>query len=173
MASEDAPPRRGLLVDFGGVLTTNVFGSFEAFCRDEGLEPDAVAQRFRGDPDARQLLFDLEVGKLTEEEFEPRFAFQVATLGSERKFFCRVECRKSGLGTSAFKVRRARRTVPDPASSATATTTIRTETPTASAAMVRRRRWRGCWLHLRPPGGAAADAGSPDPGCSAEARSSI
>ena len=54
MASEDAPPRRGLLVDFGGVLTTNVFGSFEAFCRAEGLEPDAVAQRFRGDPDARQ-----------------------------------------------------------------------------------------------------------------------
>src|SRR5437773_8946489 len=42
-------------------------------------------------------------------EFEPRFAFQVATTGSERRFFCRMECRKAGLGTSAFKVRRARR----------------------------------------------------------------
>ena len=74
MADDGTVARRGLLVDFGGVLTTNVFGSFEAFCRAEGLEPDAVAQRFRQDADARQLLFDLEVGKLSEAEFEPRFA---------------------------------------------------------------------------------------------------
>jgi putative hydrolase of the HAD superfamily len=66
--------RRGLLIDFGGVLTTDVFASFQAFCKAEGLEPTAVAELFRGDPDARQLLFDLEVGKLSEEQFEPRFA---------------------------------------------------------------------------------------------------
>jgi putative hydrolase of the HAD superfamily len=82
MADEPGGTRRGLLVDFGGVLTTNVFGSFEAFCRTEGLEPDAVAQRFRGDPEARQLLFDLEVGKLTEEEFEPRFAHVIGIADS-------------------------------------------------------------------------------------------
>ena len=42
--------------------------------------------------------------------FEARFAFQVATLGSgERRFFCKVECRKSGLGAHGFKARRARR----------------------------------------------------------------
>src|SRR4051812_33038774 len=42
--------------------------------------------------------------------FEPRFAFQVATLGSgDRRFFCTVECRKGGLGASGFKGRRARR----------------------------------------------------------------
>jgi putative hydrolase of the HAD superfamily len=82
MASDGDEPRRGLLVDFGGVLTTNVFGSFEAFCRAEGLEPDAVAQRFREDPDARQLLFDLEVGKLSEEEFEPRFAHVIGIADS-------------------------------------------------------------------------------------------
>jgi putative hydrolase of the HAD superfamily len=73
MAS-DPPHRRGLLVDFGGVLTTDVFSSFQAFCEAEGLEPGAVRDRFRGDPAAQQLLFDLEEGKLTEEEFEPRFA---------------------------------------------------------------------------------------------------
>jgi len=67
-------PRRGLLVDFGGVLTTDVFASFAQFCEAEGLAPDAVATRFRADPDARRLLFELEIGKLTEEEFEPRFA---------------------------------------------------------------------------------------------------
>jgi putative hydrolase of the HAD superfamily len=82
MAGENGGPRRGLLVDFGGVLTTDVFSSFQDFCRAEGLEPDAVAQRFRGDPDARQLLFDLEVGKLTEEEFEPRFAHVIGIADS-------------------------------------------------------------------------------------------
>ncbi|MDX6643460.1 MAG: putative hydrolase of the superfamily [Solirubrobacteraceae bacterium] len=74
MPTEDgAPPRRGLLIDYGGVLTTDVFASFQAFCKAEGLEPTKVAEMFRGDPEARQLLFDLEVGKLSEEEFEPRF----------------------------------------------------------------------------------------------------
>lgn len=42
-------------------------------------------------------------------EFEARFAFQVASTPTDRKYFCRIECRKSGLGTSAFKARRARR----------------------------------------------------------------
>jgi putative hydrolase of the HAD superfamily len=74
MATEEGGPRHGLLVDYGGVLTTNVFASFEAFCRREGLDPQLVASHFRSDPEARQLLFDLEVGALTEDEFEPRFA---------------------------------------------------------------------------------------------------
>ncbi|HEY8866763.1 MAG TPA: HAD family phosphatase [Solirubrobacteraceae bacterium] len=69
-----ATPRRGLLVDFGGVLTTDVFASFQAFCEAEGLLPDAVRDRFMNDPLARELLADLECGRLTEEEFEPRFA---------------------------------------------------------------------------------------------------
>lgn len=66
--------RRGLLVDFGGVLTTDVFGSFAAFCETEGLAPEAVRERFRGDPSARDLLERLETGRLSEEDFEPRFA---------------------------------------------------------------------------------------------------
>jgi putative hydrolase of the HAD superfamily len=82
MASDGAGARHGLLVDFGGVLTTNVFGSFEAFCRAEGIAPDAVAQRFRSDPAARQLLFDLEVGRLSEAEFEPRFAHVIGIADS-------------------------------------------------------------------------------------------
>jgi epoxide hydrolase-like predicted phosphatase len=74
MATDGAGPRRGLLVDFGGVLTTDVFTSFQLFCEAEGLEPGAVRDRFRRDPTAQKLLFDLEEGKLTEEEFEPQFA---------------------------------------------------------------------------------------------------
>jgi putative hydrolase of the HAD superfamily len=73
MPTDGAAPRGGLLVDFGGVLTTNLFASFEAFCKAEGLEPTTVAKMFRHDPEAQRLLFDLELGKLREEEFEPQF----------------------------------------------------------------------------------------------------
>jgi epoxide hydrolase-like predicted phosphatase len=66
--------RHGLIVDYGGVLTTDVFGSFEAFCAAEGLPPDTVRDRFRDDPEARALLAGLETGALTVTEFEPRFA---------------------------------------------------------------------------------------------------
>ena len=72
--STDGPSHRGLLVDFGGVLTTDVFASFRAFCEAEGLLPETVRDRFMKDPLARELLADLETGRLTEEEFEPKFA---------------------------------------------------------------------------------------------------
>jgi putative hydrolase of the HAD superfamily len=63
----------GLLVDFGGVLTTNVFDSFRAFCVDEGLDPDAVKQLFRGEPEALRLVRRLETGDLSEHDFGERF----------------------------------------------------------------------------------------------------
>lgn len=65
---------RGLLVDWGGVMTSNVFDAFRAFCERHGIEPDAVGKRFRSDPASRELLIGLETGTLPEEEFEPRFA---------------------------------------------------------------------------------------------------
>lgn len=71
-------PRQGLLIDFGGVLTTNVFQSFAAFCEREGLDPDLVRRAFAEHPEARQLLFDLELGKLDEATFNERLG---ATLG--------------------------------------------------------------------------------------------
>jgi putative hydrolase of the HAD superfamily len=65
---------RGLLVDWGGVMTTSVFDSFRAFCEQEGLDPEAVGERFRTDPESRELLIGLETGALAEDEFERRFA---------------------------------------------------------------------------------------------------
>jgi putative hydrolase of the HAD superfamily len=65
---------RGLLVDWGGVLTSDVFVSFQAFCRLEGLEPDAVGRIFREDPACRDLLIAFETGTLPEEQFEIQFA---------------------------------------------------------------------------------------------------
>lgn len=63
---------KGLLVDFGGVLTTSVFDSFRAFCADEGIDPEAVRRLFRGDPAALADLRRMEVGELGEAEFEQR-----------------------------------------------------------------------------------------------------
>lgn len=67
------PARRGLLVDWGGVLTTDVFESFAAFCVDEGLRPEAVRDAFSSDPRARELLADFECGRLGDGDFELRF----------------------------------------------------------------------------------------------------
>jgi putative hydrolase of the HAD superfamily len=64
----------GLIVDFGGVLTTNVFDSFKAFCRAEGLPDDAVKKMFRERGEGLALLRRLETGELTAAEFSEQFA---------------------------------------------------------------------------------------------------
>ena len=64
---------KGLLVDFGGVLTTNVFESFRAFCEREGIDPNEVRRLFREDPQALAELRRLERGELTEDQFAERF----------------------------------------------------------------------------------------------------
>ena len=73
MACDDGS-RRGLLIDWGGVLTSDVFASFTAFCELEGLEPDALVRTFRDDHECRELLFGLETGAVAQEQFEPRLA---------------------------------------------------------------------------------------------------
>jgi len=66
--------RDGLLIDWGGVLTTDLFASFASFFEQEGLDTAQVRTLFRDDRDARRLLIDMETGAITEEEFEPRLA---------------------------------------------------------------------------------------------------
>jgi putative hydrolase of the HAD superfamily len=79
MASNDAA-YPGLLTDWGGVLTSDVFASFSAFCELEGLERDAIGRVFREDAECRELMLGLETGAVAEELFEPRVA---ALLGVE------------------------------------------------------------------------------------------
>jgi epoxide hydrolase-like predicted phosphatase len=62
-----------VLFDFGGVLTTPVWDSFAAFCRTERLEPDAVKRLFKTDPEALEDLRKLEIGEMTEYDFEQVF----------------------------------------------------------------------------------------------------
>ena len=63
----------GLLVDFGGVLTTDIWVSFGRFCEVEGLDPNAVKDTFRGGGEGIRLLRSLERGELEDAEFEARF----------------------------------------------------------------------------------------------------
>jgi epoxide hydrolase-like predicted phosphatase len=66
--------RKGLLIDWGGVLTTDLFASFTSFCEAEGLEAAKVRDLFRHDEAARDLLVEFECGRVGEAEFERRFA---------------------------------------------------------------------------------------------------
>jgi epoxide hydrolase-like predicted phosphatase len=69
-----ARARTGLLIDWGGVLTTNLFASFHAYCLQAQIEPQTLLGRFKSDPAARELLIALETGGLEEEAFELQFA---------------------------------------------------------------------------------------------------
>jgi putative hydrolase of the HAD superfamily len=66
--------RKGLLIDWGGVLTTNLFTSFHEYCVRMDIDPAELGKRFSADPEFRELLIALEKGALEELHFEQRFA---------------------------------------------------------------------------------------------------
>jgi len=75
MAAElPAEPRRALLIDWGGVLTSNLFVSFQAHCLRANIDPQKLIGRFRADEEARTLLIALEKGELHEQDFEVELA---------------------------------------------------------------------------------------------------
>ncbi len=69
-ANVSGSPIRGLLVDWGGVMTTNLFRSFSDFCEQEGLDSGVLVQLFRGSEQARELLIGFEEGRVEEARFE-------------------------------------------------------------------------------------------------------
>jgi epoxide hydrolase-like predicted phosphatase len=74
VATEAPAPRSALLIDWGGVLTTNLFVSFQAHCLRAEIDPQKLIGRFRKDPEARELLVALEKGELAEQDFEVQLA---------------------------------------------------------------------------------------------------
>jgi epoxide hydrolase-like predicted phosphatase len=66
--------RAGLLVDWGGVLTTNLFASFGEYCTRNEIDPAELGKRFGADPEFREMLISLEKGAMEELAFERRFA---------------------------------------------------------------------------------------------------
>jgi epoxide hydrolase-like predicted phosphatase len=75
----EASTKRALLVDFGGVLTTDIWSSFAAFCEQRGLDPGGAKRLFRDNPDALTALRRLETGELGAPEFERSFARLLGT----------------------------------------------------------------------------------------------
>lgn len=64
-----SPSYRGLVLDFGGVLTTRMKLNGQAFERSEGLAPGAYFHALEKHPDGARIYADLEVGRATQEDW--------------------------------------------------------------------------------------------------------
>lgn len=64
----------GLLIDVGGVLTTDIFPSFDAFCAREGLAVRSFQELYFESPAVRRLLHRLELGELHHTEAQGELA---------------------------------------------------------------------------------------------------
>lgn len=65
---------QGLILDFGGVVTTDFYDALSAFCVREDLPADAVVRILREDPDGRQALAGVECGQISQREYEVTLA---------------------------------------------------------------------------------------------------
>ena len=68
---------KGLIVDFGGVLTTPIFESFAAFCAEHGVDPKRLSDYLRSAfelTDAPSPIHMLEMGQLDHKEWERMLA---------------------------------------------------------------------------------------------------
>jgi putative hydrolase of the HAD superfamily len=65
---------RGLILDFGGVITTDFYGALRAFGLREGLGPTAVEQVLRHHSEGRAALAAVEEGTLPQSDFEATMA---------------------------------------------------------------------------------------------------
>jgi epoxide hydrolase-like predicted phosphatase len=77
---------RGLLIDFGGVLTGSLGEAFERFCQEEGVDPGSLRRVLRAayhDRDPEHFVSLVETGKMEVEEFERRLA-EVLSEGLDR-----------------------------------------------------------------------------------------
>lgn len=60
----------GLILDFGGVVTTDFYGALSAFSVREGLEAGAFARALRTAPEGRRALAAVECGQISQRDFE-------------------------------------------------------------------------------------------------------
>jgi putative hydrolase of the HAD superfamily len=64
----------GLLLDFGGVVTTDFFASLGAHCERLGLPHDSFRNLVTADPEGRELYHRVERGELSQPDFEQKVA---------------------------------------------------------------------------------------------------
>ncbi|GAA1942228.1 HAD-IA family hydrolase [Kitasatospora viridis] len=72
----NTPPAalRGLILDFVGVLTAGVLETHRRWCVSQGLRPEAWRQTLNDNPTGRALYADLEVGRISQAEWNERTA---------------------------------------------------------------------------------------------------
>ena len=63
---------RGLIVDFGGVLTTRFRTALAGLCQREGLDPRLLHHVLREDPIGKATLYEAERGGVSQRDFEHR-----------------------------------------------------------------------------------------------------
>jgi putative hydrolase of the HAD superfamily len=64
----------GLLLDFGGVVTTDFFASLGAHCERLGRPHDSFRNLVTADPEGRELYHQVERGVLSQPDFEQKIA---------------------------------------------------------------------------------------------------
>jgi putative hydrolase of the HAD superfamily len=64
----------GLLLDFGGVVTTDFFAALGAHCERLGLPHDSFRNLLTTDPEGRELYHQVERGELSQPDFEQKIA---------------------------------------------------------------------------------------------------
>lgn len=62
--------RRGLLLDFGGVIASDFYGALRSFCVREGLPGNAIESVLRTRADVRAVLKDAECGRVPQAVLE-------------------------------------------------------------------------------------------------------
>jgi epoxide hydrolase-like predicted phosphatase len=60
----------GLILDFGGVVTTDVLAELSAFCVREGLAPDAFVRALRDTDEGRAAFEAVETGTIPQRDYE-------------------------------------------------------------------------------------------------------
>jgi epoxide hydrolase-like predicted phosphatase len=60
----------GLILDFGGVVTTDFYGALSAFSVREGLDAVAFVRVLREDPEGRKAFHAVECGQIPQRDFE-------------------------------------------------------------------------------------------------------
>jgi putative hydrolase of the HAD superfamily len=64
----------GLILDFGGVVTTDFYGALSAFCVRQGLAPDAILNALRNTDEGRTALAAVETGRIPQRAYEKTLA---------------------------------------------------------------------------------------------------
>jgi putative hydrolase of the HAD superfamily len=72
---------QGLILDFGGVITTDFYACLSAFCVREGLAPDAVTRALSVIPAGRDTFMAAEAGRVPQRELELMLARQLGVSG--------------------------------------------------------------------------------------------